>query len=123
MGRGGMSTDESERDDPYNVKYRIRLKPWRNPIVTRSLQSLDVLHRQYRIHHCTKGSPPRERLAAHPLTEEETRSTEVEKVPVGMPTGFYKEEWLTGLDDYALKTLEIDEKTNISMFGLEEINE
>ncbi|KAG8903169.1 hypothetical protein FRB99_003642 [Tulasnella sp. 403] len=96
----GMSSDEEDFDSTLGKRYLVAKKPWRAPIVTEFLETIDRFGQAVRTEF--RGQGPRVRI------RHESRESTSRALP-GLPSNAYSDQFLDDLEEWEYDMLEIDE--------------
>jgi hypothetical protein len=118
-GIDGMSTDESDHENGTGRPlYQILSKPWRNPLATPTLRTLDALQRDMRfrpVRRAGPGAQPHNRAISSGISG---------RAPVpGLPSDFYHPRWLSKQSEFVKKNLRIGEESKYDFAHDPHINE
>lgn len=110
MSVDAMSEDETEhvRGEP---RYVVRTPAWRDPQISVWLQTFDALHLSTRFNPdntAKRGKFPRLRIR-------NTNRGSIKGKPVpGLPSNFYRKQWLAKCDKFELRALDIQPPLDLS---------
>lgn len=112
LGQAGMSSDESDHEEPGKTTYIVKKRAWRNRDLIRYLTLIDRDRNTTNAYGNTRaGNPPRYRSRRH-------GNQSVRLAIPNLPINFYDATWLSGLSNAEQRSLR-----PVQAVGLPEIDE